>query len=340
MSRILYHFRLVTIFCIGSLFLLSCSPDSSNPAGVDNTECPAEQWGVDTSGWYAYPHDCDPYRSGHFTIYSDGSSRDAKQQLAELAEEVINELMQDFFITSVEDELRFTDDYTYYIYAEKYNEMILAMGYRNGFYIGAIDCVTIPGYFTRNPSWYRVTVKHELTHVFQFTLTDCPSNDACPTWLGVWFREGQAVFMSGAGESARVSTLEELYQWYERENHVNPISIHRWIDFPDPDRGGEYYPMFGLAYAYLVDSQHGHGATIADMKEMFRLMAEGFSFASAFEQALGMSVPWFMENFYALMEQYLEQSFEGTSVEIPVKTKGDLSSKMELFKEIEGEYPP
>ena len=29
-------------------------------------------------------------------------------------------------------------------------------------------------------------IRHELTHVFQFTLTGCPSNDACPEWLGVW----------------------------------------------------------------------------------------------------------------------------------------------------------
>jgi len=317
----------VGVLLFGLLVQTACESERANPIGVDgNGGCPAGQWDNDTGGSYAYSHDCDPYHGIHFTVYSDGSSTEAKQQLAELAEEIFGELVPEFLISDIEEELRFTEHYTYYIYAQKYIETIRAMGFRNGFYIGAIDCVTVPGYYTGNPSWYLWTTKHEITHVFQFTLTDCPNNAACPTWLGVWFREGQAIHMSGVGARGRVSTLDEYYQWRADESRVNPISIHRWTDFPDPDRGGDYYPMFGLAYTYLVDTKHGHGATINDMKELFQLMADGHSFADAFQQALDMSVPWFKENFYPLMEEYLSRSGEETS--------RSLKSKMDLFGEM------
>jgi hypothetical protein len=305
--------------CVLVVFLSGCGSDATSPVEGDNDECPAGQWDEDTGGWYAYSHDCRPYTGDHFTIYSDGSSLEAKRFLAQIAEEIFAELVPEFLIESISDELQFTDDYTYYIYAEKHLDPILAMGYRNGFFIGAIDCTTVPGYYTGNPSRYRRTLKHELTHVFQFTLTDCPSNAACPYWLGVWFREGQAVYMSGAGENARVTTVEELNQWYSDQSRISPISIHRWTDFPDPDRGGEYYPVFGLAYAYLVDTAHGHGATMADMREMFQLMKDGEGFKVAFEDVFGFSVGWYEENFRSLMEQYLTSAGSRISLGLEVK---------------------
>jgi hypothetical protein len=319
----------LTVCCllIGSVLSPACHSEKTNPAGIDDENCPAGQWSADTGGGYAYTHDCHPYYGVHFSIYSDGSSWDAKQQLADLAEEIFDELVVEFLIQSIEEDLQFIDNYRYYIYAQKHIEDIKAMGYRNGFFIGAIDCATIPWYYTSNPFRYRCLTRHELTHVFQFTLTGCPSNSACPYWLGVWFREGQAVYMSGLGENARVTTLDEFYQWYGNENHINPISIHRWVNFPDPDRGGEFYPMFGLAYAYLVDTEHGHGATISDMRELFQLMKEGDGFEEAFLKALDISVPWFEENFYNLMEEYLSES-DG-------ETSRNLKDKMDYFIEMQ-----
>jgi hypothetical protein len=32
------------------------------------------------------------------------------------------------------------------------------------------------------------------------------------------------------------------------------IAVIDCATIPDPDRSGEYYPMFGLAYAYLIDT--------------------------------------------------------------------------------------
>ena len=49
----------------------------------------------------------------------------------------------------------------------------------------------------------------------------------------------------------------------------------------------------------------GHGATIQDIKEIFRYMADGDSFRSAFQRALGISISYLEESFFSLMEAYL-----------------------------------
>lgn len=298
-------FRGKVVLVIVMLFLLL--PGCNLKKG-DETEknliCAAGQWAQDTDGSFAYTHDCNPFSSTHFTVYSDGSSTNAKQFLANLVEEVFGELVQEFLIQDIQEELRFTPGYTYYIYAQKYTPNIMSMGYRNGFFIPAIDCAVYPGIYENNQWSFRCTVKHEVTHVIQFTLTNCPRNTACPLWLGFWFREGQAECMSGKGESRRISTLAEYNEWIADPGHANPISIHRWSDFPDQSRFSEYYVMFALAYYYLLDPQ-GYGATINEMRQLFQLMAEGVSFHDAFAAALNMTIEFYRDNYYEMIEAYL-----------------------------------
>jgi hypothetical protein len=303
-----FFWLIVALLFICLLFLPACDLETTNPVENDNDDCPAEQWDYDTGGGYAYRHDCNPYEGNHFTIYSDGSTMGAKQQLAGLAENTFTELVTDFQIQNIEEELQFISGYTYYIYAEKHIPDIKAMGYRNGFFIAAIDCATIPNPYNRNPPFYKYLLKHELTHVFQFTLTNCPRNSSCPDWLGVWFREGQAVFMGEHPGGLIIESLGEYQNWVADPDHINPIQIYRWTDFPNPDIAGEYYPMFGLAYKYLIDTIHGHGASMTDMRELFQFMKEGDSFEAAFERALGISVELYRENFFTLMEQYFTNS--------------------------------
>jgi hypothetical protein len=212
---------------------------------------------------------------------------------------VFSELASEFEIGS-ETELGFTPGYTYYIYAQRHISPATAEGYRNGFLIIAVDAPERP--VERRPDFYRYLVKHELTHVFQFSLTDCPKNSACPYWLDVWFREGQAIV---TGDYLPTPTLQEFRAWASDTTHINPIRIRRWVDFPDPDRGGAYYPMFALTYAYLTDGARGHGASIADCRNLFHLMKEGEPFTRAFEMAFGISVSYLEENFYDIMENYL-----------------------------------
>ena len=141
------RYLIISILFINFFCLSACSLKKENPVDHEDDECLAGQWDYDTSGGYAYNHDCNPYTSDHFTAYSDGSGLECKKQLAGITEEVFEELVTEFLITSIEDELQFTEGYTYYIYAEKYIDPIQAMGFRNGFFIGAIDCVTIPNYY-------------------------------------------------------------------------------------------------------------------------------------------------------------------------------------------------
>jgi len=279
--------------------LHACSDDSTSPG---EESCPPGQWAPDTGNYRVYRHDCDPYTEGHFTIYSDAANQTSKTTLAGLAEGVFQELTGEWGIES-DAELRFTPGYTYYIYAHRHTSPAPQEAYRNGFLTLAVDYGASPGAYQRDPWGYLYVLKHELTHVFQFTLTNCPSNGACPTWLDVWFREGQAVVTGGGYQRP---TLQALNTWWDHPDHINPIVISRWTDFPNEDRGGEYYPIFALAYAWLVDAEEGHGATIQDMKEMFLYMAEGDSFHDAFERALGISVAYLEENFFTLMEEYLE----------------------------------
>lgn len=296
-------FLYTCVFSIIIILFLTCDSENPNPPDHEDDLCAAEQWDFDSSGEHAYNHDCHTYVTEHFTVYSDGSSMESKQQLAEIAEEVFSELVDEFCILNIEDELQFSGEYTYYIYAEKYIDPIQAMGFRNGFFIGAIDCVTIPNY--HQIYRYRSIVKHELTHTFQFTLTNCPKNSLCPEWLGFWFREGQAHLMSDAGEDTYITSLEEFYEWYEVEGHVNPVSIHRWSDFPDPSLYRDYYCIFATAYLYLVDTINGYGAEMKDIRELFQLMKDGYGFEEAFQLSLGISVDWYRDNFFTLMEDYL-----------------------------------
>jgi len=283
-----------------ALLVPSCgsdNPAAPEPEGID--ACPAGQWAEDTDGYRSYRHDCETYSSDHFTVYSDGSSAEAKATLAGIAEEVFSELAYEFLVES-ETDLGFTPGYSYYIYAQRHITPATAEAYRNGFLIIAVDTPERPT--ERRPAFYRYLIKHELTHVFQFSLTDCPRNSACPYWLDVWFREGQAVV---TGDYLPLPTLQEYRAWLNDPNHINPIRIRRWTDFPNPDRGGEYYPIFALTYAYLTDSERGHGASIGDCRTLFQLMKEGEPFASAFEAAFGISLSYLEENWYDFMEAFL-----------------------------------
>jgi hypothetical protein len=293
------------VILFACLFFMSCQSKTED-GEEDQRHCPAGQWAQDTSNWYSYEHDCEPFYEEHFTVYSDGSTISAKRQLSQLAEGIFNELLEELHIGDIAAELQFTSGYTYYIYAEKYLKEIKSMGYRNGFFVPAFDCVTLPG-ISNDLAEYRYVVKHEMIHTLQFTLSNCPGTDYCPFWLDIWFREGQATVLSGHLH-IMISTLAAFREWISSTGHSNPISIHRWQDFPNPDKISEYYPVFALAYQYLVDPQHGRGATIEDIRNLFRFLKNGEKFDAAFAKVFQMTLASYEENFQTLMEEYLSHS--------------------------------
>ena len=108
--------------------------------------------------------------------------------------------------------------------------------------------------------------------------------------------------MSG---STPLPTLSEFRDWVADPSNANPFSISRWTDFPDPNRGGLYYPIFGLIYAYLTDADGGLGATHQDFLDLFELMNQGVSFEDAFGQALGISIAQLRAGFPQNIDEYL-----------------------------------
>jgi hypothetical protein len=288
------------LLALGATFLpLTACADSIAPP-VDG-DCLPGQWAADTDGYRAWHHDCHPFIGRHFTVYSDGSSMQAKRTLAGAAEELLGELADEFDIRS-DGDLRFTPGYTYWVYALRYITPAVAEGYRNGFIWAAADRGDPPGAYVLDRVRYRRTVKHELMHVIQFTLTDCPKTSACPEWLDVWFSEAQAVFLSG---TAPIPSLQEFRAWWAHPSHINPIRVRRWTDFPDPNLAGEYYPLFALTYAWLTDPIRGHGATSADCRVLFRSMALGDAFTVAFERTFGLAIAELEKNYFETMETFL-----------------------------------
>ncbi len=273
--------------------------DSAGPSEPGDEDCPPGLWAADSYGYRSWRHDCEPFPSDHFTVYSDGSSWAAKDTLARLAEGVFADLAAEFRIAS-DAELGFTPGYTYYIYAQRNITPLVAEGYRHGFLIAAVDSPERPT--QRHPDFYRYLMRHELTHVFQFSLTDCSGNAEWPHWLDIWFSEGQAVVVGGIYQKP---TLQQFRDWFADPTHINPIRIQRRSDFPDVDRIGEYYQMFALSYAYLTDETRGFGASMADLRDLFQYMKNGDTFHDAFQRALGISVSSLRESYLDNMEEYL-----------------------------------
>jgi hypothetical protein len=144
--------------------------------------------------------------------------------------------------------------------------------------------------------WYRRMVKHETTHVIQYYLCGGSSN------VHIWFTEGVAEW---ASEDLPVTTWQQVEEWRQNPEHINPIKIHIGADYPLPlERIIEYYPLFGLAVQYLMDGR-GRGKTPLDVKHMFLDIRGGMKFAEAFELHMGLTVDYYEARFWEWMEAYL-----------------------------------
>jgi hypothetical protein len=294
-----------SIFVFAVIFLLiiiSCQKLSSpQPAEIDPNEIVLEgPWRETpyavTSQW---GHDGNVFKSTTFNVYSDGSSMEAKEILAELAEDLFLELIEEFKFTHL-DEILPSADYKFFIYANMHHTGVRGLGFYNGIVVPAIDSQIDP-FYANDPQGYQCEVKHELVHPIQFILINCNHNCA-PYYIHVWFQEGQAVYMMGDQHwLSRFTTFNEYNQWLNSGLYENPISFRSNLP------GGtftDYYPMFGLAVAYLMDQEQGHGRTIDDIKVMFQYIKAGESFSIAFERVMSMTVDNFQENLYDLLDQY------------------------------------
>lgn len=294
------HLRLAT--CSSTLLSISilahCSQDSGPLSPEQGRWVSGIQFTYSMSGrQYTLPHDNRIYESSHFLVFSDASSDDVKIQTSHIAETAFEQLKQAFNISS-SSELGIVDrDSKLKIYANRHNSRISSHVFAYGFVLFALDS---PGSVQREH--YDRMVKHELMHVFQhlFGLGLNGYDD----WPEVWFSEGVAEFMSG-GVLPVITSQRAVHEWLAHEDHVNPISIHRFQDYPVPiARIGEYYPMFELAVRYLLN-QRGHGKALSDIRLIYEALGNDDSFTEAFERYMGMSVDTYEESFLELMLEFL-----------------------------------
>ncbi|UCE24461.1 MAG: hypothetical protein JSU74_14455 [Candidatus Zixiibacteriota bacterium] len=301
---------LLTILVTTSIILTGCSR-GSNPIALFEG-----QWISDIpftysigNSEYTIPHDNRIYESANFLIFSDASGDGVKKTIAIIAETKLQELKQAFDIPSSE-ELGITGRSTkIMIYANRnmlsrdtqYFPCGIILYSLDSRYWVDVDPATDPPILDIEsfPRFF----KHELMHVFQHLLG--LGLDGYDDWPEVWFSEGIAEYVSG-GTFFYFATMTDVNSWLAQADHVNPISIGSFQDYPVPlERVGEYYPMFHLAVRYLL-SEEGNGKNLNDAKKLYEALRNGDTFADAFETNMGVSPDYFEENFYDLLSQFLQ----------------------------------
>lgn len=271
---------------------------------------------VSSGSWYArepWPHDGRPLKGKHFVVYSDGASVEARQQLADLAEEVLVEVVDEMGVDP-EKMFRFPADQDKIdLYANRYH--VLEGGGARAYYAGVIiwsfDSET--GQDSTDVRKVRVTLKHELVHVVEALLKGRYVGDVAvgdPRRMPVWFSEGTAEALSGGSTGGAPRTLDEMNELIAEYGRINPIA---WkVDLPPSEYvlrsyPNYYYPMAHLAVEYLLDTD-GPDRSPKDLAAVMLDMGNDASFAEAFESHLGISESDYEAQFFARMDAYLPQS--------------------------------
>ncbi|RPH26051.1 MAG: hypothetical protein EHM93_19755 [Bacteroidales bacterium] len=251
-----------------------------------------------------YNHHNRILESNHFLTFSDGASDDVKIIYSKMAEESFFELKQVFKIINNSD-IGFSSEITsckIKIYTTKhaiYNQ--IAFPY--GFILYGMDSEKYR-LWRFDDFLFRKEIKHETTHVLQFLLGLDPS---VGPWPDTWFAEGMAEYFSGGAIPPYITTNLLWDRWLEGSDHINPIKIHQFNNFPVPyGRVGEYYPAFSLAVRFLLDTK-GLGKSPDDVKAMIKDMLVTRNFATSFEKYMGISVAYYEEHFNELIAEFLRK---------------------------------
>ncbi|MFC1536009.1 putative Ig domain-containing protein [Candidatus Neomarinimicrobiota bacterium] len=252
---------------------------------------------------YNWFHDGQPLIGENSIIYSDAASDDAKQATSERVENAFIDIKMKFNITN-NDVLTFmTNNQKIDIYANRFNTE-----YNGGFTYNSGAIVISPDSprFRPNAGWCANMVEHEMMHVMEYLL----EGGRRLILSEVWFREGIADYYA---ENDEITTKSEMEDWLTTRSSLpgggNPIKIHEWEDFPSEvainNEQGLWYPMFELAVRYLLD-ENGQGKSMVDVKNMFIDMdVSEYPFPVAFELNMDLSVQYFEENFWSIMDSYL-----------------------------------
>ena len=259
-------------------------------------------------------HDNRILESANFLTFSNGSSDDVKVIYSKMAEDAFFEIKQAFGIPNCEAIGVFNNitdtKITLFSNIHLIHDQI---AFSVGFFLYGMDSPFYSDWLAAAPAgfreWYGREVKHETMHVMQWLLgldwdSSIPwSQRWGTTWPEFWFSEGIAEHISG-GSFLPIENIQQVNEWRENPDHINPISILRSDSSPvDDSRIGEYYPMFGLAVRFLLD-ENGLGRTFPDVKALYLDMIETGSFRHSFQTFMGISVEYYEENFYWLISEF------------------------------------
>ncbi|NNG15875.1 MAG: hypothetical protein HKM89_05280, partial [Gemmatimonadales bacterium] len=249
--------------------------------------------------------DGNPYETANFTVYSDAASQQARQELAEIAEDVFADVSLQFGITGSQLVFSFPPDQQkihIYTYKDHFPQQWGGWAYWGGLLIYSLDHPErgLAGHTALN--MYVPVVQHEITHVIESLLK--ASNN--PGTVDVWLTEGIAEFMAGGTAGGSITGKARFDQLIAAYGRLNPIAMHKYTDYPSGSNiVFEYcYPMFQLAATYLFDPR-GHGASLVELRELYLDVRDGAVFATAFENRLGISLAEFEAQFFTLMNDYV-----------------------------------
>lgn len=277
--------------------MAACGGDPTAPANM-----------VDSGSWYAtgfhWPHDGNPLETANLVVYSDAASTQARQQLADLAEGALAALTARFGIDA-NAQFRFpSGQQKIHIYAYKTYTPTEWGGraYWGGLMIYSLDHPDRGAWGHTALDMYVPVVTHEIMHVIESLLRASNS----PEQVDVWLTEGIAEVVSGGNAAPSIGDKARFNELIAEYGRLSPIAMHRYTDYPDLGLVYNYYlPMFQLAVTYLFDAQ-GHGATLADLRDLYLDIRAGVGFTTAFADRLGIGLVEYEAQFFDLMSDYLE----------------------------------
>jgi hypothetical protein len=283
---------------LGAVVLIGLGSSCAAPASSQPGATPAVS--VKAGSWYViepWPHDGHPYETSNFVVFSDAASDQAKREAGDMAERLWAELLSEF---SVQREMLHypagRDAIDLYLYQDYYVPDWGGRAYYGGLFMWSPDHERR----SSDPGDYAAVMQHELVHVIQFLIM---GRQSLP--FDVWFTEGLAEAAVGGTSAGAIRGLDRLNALTAEYGTVNPISIKGYSQITSPDAGFRfYYPMFELANEYLL-ADGGLGRSAADARDVLIDVADGVSFASAFETHMGISLADYQDEFFSRMDSYL-----------------------------------
>ena len=267
---------------------------------------------IESGSWYSsgfeWPHDGNPYESENFTIFSDAASINSRKLLAEAGEEVFLELKEQFEISDNRI-FQFPEGQKkvhVFAYKDHFPREWGGQAYYGGYMIYSPDHEERGKEGHTDPETYFPVVRHELTHTIQNLILGRLDN----TLVDVWLSEGLAETISKSNVDRRIDSPKKLEALREKYGDLNPISMHLY-EYPDIENVGRdyYYPMFQLAVTYLTDP-NGLSKNIVDIRDLLIDVRDGTEFATAFENRFGISLEYYEDHFFDLMDDYLRSKIE------------------------------